>query len=62
MSPYRQQELIEVHRDLRKVAFASVYAQVDDYFRSAEDALSGVKVAGELAEFDRVLLQHFAEE
>lgn len=61
MHPSRRQDLIEVHRDLRKVAFETVYPGVDSYFREAEQALDGVKVASELAKFDPVLLKHFAE-
>jgi hypothetical protein len=61
MLPSRRQDLIEVHRDLRKVAFETVYPSVDEYFREAEQALSGVKVASELVGFDPVLLKHFAE-
>ena len=61
MKPSRQQDLIEVHRDLRKVAFAAIYPSVDGFFREAEQALTGVKVASELAEFNPVLLKHFAE-
>lgn len=61
MSPERRQALIEAHRDLRKVAFETVYGVVDEYFRDAEQALSGVKVASELVGFDPILLKHFAE-
>jgi hypothetical protein len=61
MLPSRRQDLIEVHRDLRKVAFETVYPSVDEYFREAEQALNGVKVASELVSFDPVLLKHFAE-
>jgi hypothetical protein len=62
MTPFREQELIEAHRDLRKVAFEYVQGQVDAYFREAEGALASVKVASELVEFDRALLKHFSEE
>jgi hypothetical protein len=61
MNSSRRQDLIEVHRDLRKVAFEAVYSDVDAYFRDAEEALSGIKVASELVDFDPVLLKHFSE-
>lgn len=62
MNDARREELIRVHRGLRKEAFDCVYPQVDAYFRDAEDALRGVKVASEMANFDPTLLKHFSEE
>lgn len=62
MSPGRREELVRTHRELRKIAFEQVYPGVDAYFRSAESALLGVKVAAEIAAFDPTLLKHFSEE
>ena len=62
MRPARREELIEAHRDLRKVAFDHVFPHIDAYFRAAEQALHGVKVASEMVNFDPTLLKHFAEE
>lgn len=61
MNEVRRRELIEAHRDLRKHAFAQVYPHVDAYFREAEQALDGVKVASDLASYDPTLLKHFSE-
>jgi len=61
MNVARRQDLIEAHRDLRKIAFETAYPSVVAYFQEAEAALEGVKVASELAGFDPVLLKHFAE-
>ena len=62
MRSERREALIEAHRDLRKVAFDEVYPHVNAYFRAAEQALHGVKVASEMVSFDPTLLKHFAEE
>lgn len=61
MNETRRKELIEAHREFRKQAFVQVYPHVDAYFREAEQALDGVKVASDLASFNPTLLKHFSE-
>jgi hypothetical protein len=61
MNEARRKELIEAHRQFRKYAFEQVYPHVDAYFRDAEQALDGVKVASDLASYDPTLLKHFSE-